>query len=251
MQPGRAAVELSVHPLIALIHKENLGDPHPVLAGGEEYVSHRFASEAEQTLRTELARAGLADRGRLADFTGMLSIIQTARTEFYGWVTSGTDTCALLVAANGRNAFAMSRHGDRVRFRRIGADRLAEALVDQLPDVPPGRGESISVREAEVTEAGPRPVLRRASGPARSAQARRLDTLLRTPRHSAAKLYAARRDDNGNRIRSREWLTLLDLADGRWAVYTTTSRSEQTVNAVAATPTLVTTRLTELLRSAR
>jgi len=251
VQPGRATVELSVHPLIALIHKENLGDPHPVLAGGEEYVSHRFASEAEQTLRTELAQAGLADRGQLADFTGMLSIIQTARTEFYGWVTSDTDTYALLVAANGRNAFALSRHGDRVRFRRIGADRLAEALVDQLPDGPPGRGESISVREAEVTEAGPRPVLRRASGPTRSAQARQLDALLRTPRHGAAKLYAARRDDNGNRIRSREWLTLLDLANGRWAVYTTTGRSEQAVNAVAATPTLVATRLTELLRSAR
>lgn len=248
MQSERSAVELAVHPLIALIHKENLGDPHPVLAGGEEYVSHRFVDEAEQTLRTELAQAGLADRGRLADFTGMLSIIQTARTEFYGWVTSDTDTYALVVAANGRNAFAMSRHGDRVRFRRVGADRLVEALVDQLPDVPPGRGEPISVREAEVTSSDPRPILRRASGPPRSEQARRLDALLRTPRRSAAKLYAARRDDNGNRIRSSEWLTLLDLADGRWAVYPTTGRSERAVNAVAATPTLVATRLTELLR---
>jgi hypothetical protein len=145
----------------------------------------------------------------------------------------------------------MSRHGDHVRFRRVGADRLAEALVDQLPEVPLGRGESISVREAEATSSGPRPIMRRASGPPRSERARRLDALLRTPRHSAAKLYAARRDDNGNWIRSREWLTLLDLADGRWAVYPTTSRSERAVNAVAATPTLVATRLTELLRSAR
>jgi hypothetical protein len=240
-----------VRPLIALIHKENLGDPHPVFAGGEEYVSHRFAGAAEQTLRSELARAGLADRGRLADFTGMLSIIQTARTELYGWVTTGADTYAVLVAANGRNAFAMARHGDRVSFRRVGADRIAEALVERLPDVPPGRGESVSVREAEVTGSGPKQVLRRASGPARSAQARQLDALLRTPRHNAAKLYAARRDDNGNRVRSRDWLTLLDLANGRWAVYPTTGRHERAVNAVAATPTLVATRLTELLRSAR
>lgn len=246
MHHARSAVELSVHPLIALVHKENLGDPHPVLAGGEEYVSHRFTSEAEQSLRAELARAGLADQGRLADFTGMLSIIQTARTEFYGWVTSNGDTYVLLVAANGRNAFALTRHGDRVRFGRASADRLAEALVSRLPDVPPGRGESISVREAEVTNPGPRPVLRRASGPARSQQARRLDALLRTPRQSMAKLYAAHRDDTGNRVRSREWLTLLDLPDGRWAIYPTTGRSERAVNAVPATPALIATRLTEL-----
>lgn len=248
MQPGKSAVELSVHPLIALIHKENLGDPHPVLAGGEEYVSHRFASEAERSLRAELARAGLDDRGRLADFTGMMSIIQKARTEFYGWITGNGDTYAVLVAANGRNAFALTRHGDRVRFRRVSADRLADALVERLPTTPPGRGESISVHEAEVTGSAPKQVMRRAAGLARSDQARRLDALLRTPRQGVAKLYAAHRDDAGNRIRSREWLTLLDLPEGRWAVYATTGRSERAVNAVAATPALVATRLTELLR---
>jgi hypothetical protein len=248
VRPGRSAVELSVRPLIALIHKENLGDPHPVLAGGEEYVSHRYAREAERSLRTELTDAGLADRSRLADFTGMMSIIQTARTEFYGWVAGNGDTYAALVAANGRNAFALTRHGDRVRFRRVEVDRLAEALVERLPEVPPGRGESISVREAEVTRSGPGQVMRRASGPARAEQARRIDALLRAPRRGVAKLYAAQRDDTGNRVRSREWLTLLDLPEGRWAVYATTGRSERAVNAVAATPALVATRLTELQR---
>jgi hypothetical protein len=247
---ARAAVELSVYPLIALIHKENLGEPHPVFAGGEQYVPPRLAGESEEALRGALAEAGLADRGALADFTGMLSIIQTARTEFYGWVTGNDDPYSLLVAAHGRNAFALTRRGDRVAFRRVGSDRTAEALVDRLPDVPPGRGESISVREAEVTRSGSRPVLRRSSGPARSDQARRLDALLRAPRQGFVKLYAARRDDAGNRIRSREWLNLLDLSEGRWLVYTTAGRGERVVNAVAATPALIATRLTELLRSA-
>lgn len=245
------AVELSVHPLIALIHKENLGDPHPVLAGGEEYVSHRFTDEAERSVRAELAGAGLTDRSQLADFTGMMSIIQTARTEFYGWVSGDGGTYAVLVAANGRNAFALTRRGDRISFRRVSADRMPEALMERLPEVPPGRGESISVREVEVTKSEPRQVMRRVSSPTRSEQARRLDALLRAPRRGIAKLYAARRDDAGNRVRSREWLTLLDVADGRWAIYATAGRSERAVNAVAATPALVATRLTELLRPAR
>lgn len=249
MQTGRSAVELSVYPLISVIQKENLGDPHPVFGGGEGYVSPRFAGEAERWLRAELAEAGLGDRGRLVDFTGMLSIVQKARTEFYGWVTTQDETYAVLVAANGHNAFAVTRHGDRVAFRRVHPDRLAEATVERLPEMPPGRGESISVLESEVGRSGPKQVLRRASGSARSEQARRLDALLRTPRRGGTKLYAAHRDDTGQRIRSRTWLDLLDLPDGRWAVYTTTGRGERTVNAVPATQQLVTQKLNDILRS--
>lgn len=247
MQAGKSAVELSVHPLISLIQQENLGDPHPVFGGGEGYISPRFADEARQWLRNELAKAGLADRDRMTDFTGMLSIVQMARIEFYGWVTRHDDTYAVLAAAHGHNAFAVSRRGDRVAFRRARPDRLAEAVVERLPDVPAGRGESISVREAEVI--GVRQVLRRASGGARSEQARQLDALLRAPRRSGAKLYAAQRDDTGQRVRSRTWLDLIDLPDGRWAVYTTTSRGERTVNASPVAAGTVVAKLGDLLRT--
>ena len=250
MRTGRSAVELSVYALISLIHKENLGDPHPVLAGGELYQSHRFVSESERWLRAELAEAGLGDRSRLADFVGMLSIIQAARTEFYGWVTTQDDSYSLLVAAHGRSAFALVRRGEHVGFRRVSPERLAEALVDQLPDVPAGHGESISVVAAELGSTNG-VVLRGASGSARSEPARRLIALFRTPRQGVAKLYAARRDDAGNRVRSREWLDLFDVPAGRWAVHTTTGRGEPVISAVAATPALIATKLTELLRSAR
>ena len=250
MQIARSTVELSVHALIALLRKESLGVPHPVLAGGEHYVSPRSAGEAERAFRAELARAGLSDRGRLTDFTGMLSIIQQARTEFYGCVTGREDAYSVLVAAHGRNAFAVSRRGDRVQVQRVSSSRLAEAVVERLPDVPPGSGQPIAVREAEATRSGSRPVLRRSSGPGRSDQARRLDALLRTPRQGVAKLYAARRDDGGDRIRSRVWLDLIDLSEGRWAVYTTAGRGERTINAVAADPARVAAKLTDLLRTA-
>jgi hypothetical protein len=63
-------------------------------------------------------------------------------------------------------------------------------------------------------------------------------------------LYAARRDEAGNRIRSQGWLDLIDLPEGRWAVYATAGRGERTINAVAATPALVAAKLTALLRTA-
>jgi ESX secretion-associated protein EspG len=242
-------LELSVHPLVSLIHKENLGDPHPVFAGGEAYVSHRFVAEAERELRAELASAGLGDRDRLADFTGMLSVIQRARTEFYGWVIDNQGAYAILAAAHGRSAFALTRRDDRVTFQRVGADRLAEAILEQLPDIPPARAESFSVREAEMTSTAPRPVLRKSSGPVRSEQAKRLDALLRAARSGGAKLYAASRDEDGHRIRSRAWLDLIDLPDGRWAVHLTT-RGERTINAAPATAAFVAARLTDLLRTA-
>jgi hypothetical protein len=229
VRAGRSAVELSVHPLVSLIHKENLGDPHPVFAGSERYVSHRFAGDAERELRVQLAEAGLVDRAQVADFTGMLSIVQRARIEFLGWVTSHDEAYSVLVAAHGRNAFALTRRGERVAFRRVSPDRMAEALLDRLPDTPPGRGESMSVSEAEIR----RP---------RGEQARRLDALLRTPRQAITKIYAAHRDDAGNRIRSRTWLDLIDLPDGRWAVYTT----KRTVNAAAATSALVAAKVSDL-----
>jgi EspG family len=251
VRTGRATVELAVHPLVSLIRRENLGDPHPVFAGGERYVSHRFAGDAERVLRTELADAGLGDRDELGDFTAMLATIQRARAELYGWVTDQDDTYAVLAAAHGRSAFTVRRRGDRVSFQRAGAaDRLPEALLAQLPDVPAGRGGSFSVRESEMDRPGPRPVLRRSGGPVRSEQAKRLDALLRASRRGGAKLYAARRDDDGNRVRSRTWLDLLDLPDGRWAVHLTTNRGERVVTASPGTTAVITTRLTDLLRTA-
>jgi hypothetical protein len=237
VRAGGLAVELAVHTLVGLIHEENLGDPHPVFAGGEQYASHRFAGD--NGLRAELAGAGLTGRGELADFTGMLSIVQRARTEFYGWVTSHDDTYAVLVAAHGRNAFALTRRDDRVVLQRVSADRMVAALLDRLPDVPPGRGESISVSEAEVT--GPRP---------RGEQARRLDTLLRAPRLAITKLYAARRDEGGRRVRGQGWVDLVDLAEGRWLVHTTANRGERVVNAVVATPAVVAAKVGGLVRTA-
>ncbi len=250
---GRRVVELPVLPLVGLLGRENLGDPHAIFAGGERYVSPRFADAAAATLREELAGAGLGHRDALDDFVDTLTLVQRATVEFYGWVSGGADDHALLVASAGRRAVAVVRAGERVRFEAADPDRLVETLVQRLPAVRPGTGESISVLAAEFGSRGgrqPGSIMRR-TGSGRSDGARRLDALLREPRVGGAKLYAAARDRAGVRSRSAEWLTVLDLAGGRWIVYPTLGRGERAVNAVPATPQLVAAKLGELQRTIR
>lgn len=244
---GGRGVEMSLRTLLSLLQRDNLGDPHPILAGGELYVSTRFAGHAERTLRQELAAAGLDDRDRLDELRNTLTLVRQARTEYYGWITQHGDVSAVLVAAHGGIAASLTRTGDRVRVQRADSKQLAESLLVQLPDAPPGHGESITLRETDYTTHQGN-VLQR-SAATRSDQARRLDTVLRAPRRAAASLYAASRDDAGTRNRSREWLTVLYLDSGRWVVHTTLGRGERAIVAVPGTTQLVTSKLTDLLRT--
>lgn len=247
---GRRTVELSVFPLISLIRKEKLGEPHPVFAGGERYVSPRFTAEAERVVREELAGHGLGDRTALADFVEKLALVQQAGTEYYGWMTHGEQKYATLVAASGRRAVAVMRARDLVTFERVDSEELVNEFVYRLPDVGAGTGAPIAVRAADIGARQSGAIMRR-SQPSRPDGARRLEALLQEPRLGGAKLYAANRDQDGNRRRSREWLTLLDLISGRWLVHPTLGRGERTIHAAPGTAPLIAAKLAELQRSAR
>lgn len=248
---GRHGVELSLRALLSLVQRDNLGDPHPVLAGGELHVSPRFAKDAERAIREDLEAAGLADRDRLDELRNTLALVRQARIEYYGWITRGDEVYAVLTASVGRIAAVLTRTGDRVRIERADSKRLAESLLRRLPDAPAGRGESITVREADHTaaRAGPAGSILHRTAATRPEQLRRLEALLRAPRWAVARLYAASRDDGGTWSRSREWVSVLYLAHGRWLVYATLGRGERAITAVPGTPQLVTTKLTELLRT--
>jgi hypothetical protein len=246
--PTRRAVELPVTVLISLIQKEKLGEPHVILAGGERYVSPRFQQEADRALRQSLDEARVDD-----DFRDTLALLQRARVEFYGWITAGEETMAALVAGSGRAAVTVIRNDDTVRFEQADPDRLVETLIMMLPEVPAGRGESISLRAGDYAPppAGQETFLKRPTA-ARSKEARRLDALLQAPRLGGAKLYAAGRDNAGARLRAKEWITVLDLEQlGRWAVYSTEGQGAKAINAVPGTPRMLATKLAELQRSIR
>jgi hypothetical protein len=251
MRTGRA-VEISVFPLLSMIQKENLGEPHALFAGGERYVSPRFADEAARVLQLELKEAGLGERRDYLDFVDTVTIAQRATTEYYGWVTSVEETYAVLAASLGRQAVLLTRSGETVRFERSDADRLLETLAWRLPDVPVGRGDAISVshNDFHAPQRAAGSVMRRSTS-ARPEAARRLDALLKVQRHAVTKLYAAKRDSEGFRQRSEQWLTVLDLVDGRWALSVSQSRQQKWINAVPGTPGVIAARLTDLARSIR
>jgi hypothetical protein len=247
MRTGRA-VEISVFPLISLIQKENLGEPHVVFAGGERYVSPRFAAEAERVIQQELKAAGLGERQDYRDFVDLVSVVQRADIEYYGWATTTSETYGVLVAAFGRDAVLLVRSGEHVRFERCDRDRMIEALIWRLPETAVARGDSFSVSHADFHAPRSRAagsVMRR-TAPTRSEAARRLDALLGEQRRSVTKLYAAKRDGSGIRRRSEQWLTLLDLAVGRWALSVAQSRHEQRIFAAPGTAKVVGERLLEL-----
>ncbi|HEX6355110.1 ESX secretion-associated protein EspG [Actinophytocola sp.] len=251
MRTGRA-VEISVFPLLSMIQKEDLGEAHALFAGGERYVSPRFADEAARVVQQELKEAGLGEQRDYLDFVDTVNIVQRATTEYYGWVTSVEETYAVLGASLGRQAVLLTRSGETVRFERCDADRTLEALAWRLPDVPVARGDAISVshKDFHTPQRSAGSVMRRSTS-ARPEGARRLDALLKIQRNAVTKLYAARRDADGFRQRSEGWLTVLDLIDGRWAIFVSHSRKEKWINAVPGTPGVIADRLADLARSIR
>jgi hypothetical protein len=249
MRTGRK-VELSVFPLLSLMQKENLGEPHAVFAGGERYVSPRFSAEADRIVRRELADAGLGEKQDLDSFLDLVDTVQRASVEYYGWVTTADEAYCVLVAAYGRTAVLVVRSGERVRFERCDLDRMLETLVWRLPDTGVAHGEPFSVRHSDFHAPRGRAdgsVMRRSSS-ARPEGARRLDALLKAERTAVAKLYTAKRDVNGVRQRSDRWLTVLDLVDGRWALSVSQLRGERWINAAPGTHQHIGDRILELAR---
>jgi hypothetical protein len=249
MRTGRM-VELSVFPLLSLMQKENLGEPHAVFAGGERYVSPRFSAEAERVVLRELAEAGLNERQDFDSFLDLVNTVQRASLEYYGWVTTTDEAYSVLVAAHGRTAVLVVRSGERVRFERCDLDRMVETFVWRLPDNGIAYGEPFSVRHSDFHAPRGRAegsVMRRSSA-ARPEGARRLDALLKAERVAVAKLYTAKRDMNGVRQRSDRWLTVLDLVDGRWALSVSQMRGERWINVAPGTHQHIGDKVLELAR---
>lgn len=244
-------MEIAVSPLFSLLQREDLGEPHTMLTGGERYFSPRFAVEAERVIQQELKDAGLGDERDYQQLVELVTVVQHATVEFYGWVTGVDENYGVLVASHGRRAVSAVRVGDSVRFERCAADQLVEVLVSRLPEAPAGRGDSFSVGHADFHTRSRAGTVMRRTTPTRPEQARRLDVLLDARRRYVTKIYAAKQDADGCRQRSERWVTILDLMDGRWVLSVTQARGEKWISAGPGTPQVISDRLVELARSVR
>jgi hypothetical protein len=235
-----AKVELSVATLYRLLGQLDLGEPHPLFTGGERYYSPRLRQEADAEFRAALIAAGVIGRDGLDQgFVELLTVMQRGQVEYYGWLHDAEGPYSVLTAAAGRVGVLAERIEDTVTFEAVEAGRLLDAFLYRLPSTPPARGEALSVRVRDLAESDGFP--RRLPPPAR-----RLEALLKTERTGGGKLYTARRDPRGKRVRATAWVDVIDVAAGRWALYRVAGGGEPFVTAVPGTTQVIGKRLSEL-----
>lgn len=211
---------LPAEALVRLVALENLGELHVTLKPAGVWRPRQLEHEEETAARAAFARMGLFDRRGLLDVEVVASLAVLCRpgAEFYGWITRGDHTVAVLAAAIGREAILAIRDGDSVSLSQIRPETLPEALVAQTADVPPGRGETFSLMQTDAlasvggrqrTEAGV------GTRPA-STEVRLAQKIAELPTTGGGQLSVALRDSLGRRRASPHPLRFADTTAGRW-----------------------------------
>jgi hypothetical protein len=192
-------------------------------------------------MRETLQEAGLLDRqGRLdAEFLDWLPLLTNASLEYYGWVHDGQRTYGILAAARGLQGIIAVRVEDGIALKPVPRDRLADALVAELPDVRPGGGRPLVIRVAELAEAA-----REDRIP--SWDIRDLANVLQRPVSGTGELYAARRDELNRYHRLEQPLHYADTDWGRYLNYTLGTGDDAEIHLAPAHPTALIEHLLRL-----
>ncbi|CAM3880432.1 ESX secretion-associated protein EspG [Kibdelosporangium persicum] len=250
MLPGPA--RLSLDALARLVRAEQIGELPDVLAPPAVWQPSADEDAAEDRAKAEIARLGWRDRrGRLEpEVAASLAVLCRATAEFSGWIGGGT---GVLAAASGRVAVLAVATGQQVTLKRAPRKRLPEALVAQLPDVPPGQGTAVSVPLEEMRQAAKwrgqeegvvtaRPLPR---GDLR--QALHVSEL---PVLDSGELWVAVRDGLGRRRRIPYPLCYADTESGRYfTVATVSDNGDVWVLVAPAAPAALVAKLRELHQS--
>lgn len=213
-------LKLSVDTVARTVKAERLGQLHLTIAPEAVWFPADEDARAAQLARDELARAGGIDgRGRVdADMLALLAMLCTPRAEFYGWISHQKKTAGVLVAVTGRTALLVMRDDALVTIAPTNPEAPAEALVAQTPDVPPGRGQMITVFTEDVrSSAGGRQRTAAGVGTRQAPpEVRELQRISELPTSGGGQLYTALRDNTGRRITAPNPLRYADTIQGRY-----------------------------------
>lgn len=148
------AVELPVSVLAALIERAGVGEPHLVLRPAPVWRSREEETALSDATLDALSDAGLLRSHGQVDqhLLDVLPVLTTPVSEYYGWFTAGGLKRGVLAAAGAMDALLAVRTDDMVRLTPVTRDGLAEALLTELPDTPPGKGSSLTVTAAEIVD---------------------------------------------------------------------------------------------------
>ncbi|MGC7101521.1 ESX secretion-associated protein EspG [Amycolatopsis lurida] len=197
-------------------------EPHPVLGTNRHFVMTDDASR-RLTARTWtlLAELGLARRASVNPvFANTLTTIAEPDREYYGWSNTGTDHAALLVAAKHPHAIRVATNDHIVVLDPIGADWLPDDFVSGLPEVAAAVVAPTSVAADLYRNPDRRDPRKPLAEPPDTTAVNYVRALLKAPRDAVHQLYTARRDIDGERIRSVP-LSAIDLTGrGRVLAYT-------------------------------
>lgn len=211
---------------------------------------------AQATVRAgeELNRAGLFDpaRGVHPDLLDTFRVLARPAVEFFGWIgdRQRPKPMSALATAAGNEGVLAVLNGSALALHPVRPDALADALVAQLPDAPPGYGQSITVPAADIDGGGSRGVDEEFSvfaGQQRNPAVRQLKRVVTQPRACAAQFYVAVRDELGRRRRCPFPLNVIDTDTGRWFVHRQHAAGGQVwLTAAPATPQTVAAKLYEM-----
>jgi hypothetical protein len=200
-----------------------------------------------------LEQFGLA-RGREVhpDLGRSLRLVAEAGTDYWAFFNHGDEpTRSALVSVSGDNAIRIILTADKQFIMEpVRPEDAPQALVAALPEVPPGKGQPISLPADALNQ----PRHQRAEGDGflqanryattpQEQQVAALKKLLAEPRLGGGQLYAARRDRFGKKVRCPKPLTFFDTVGGRYLQFQVSSSSGPWHTVQAADFATMTSRL--------
>ncbi|MDV6013720.1 ESX secretion-associated protein EspG [Haloechinothrix sp. LS1_15] len=217
-------VTISLETYATLLDKENLGEPHVTLLGGDRWYPPEAARERDVRVLRELAEQGLTSGNRASDdFRDTLVTMQRPAVEYYTIASIGESTKTVRTVSHGRDALLIIQEGQRIDISPIPAEQLGVRLVTALPETPAARIHSTNCATADLDAAEKGEAF---GSDASSRDAKRMKRFLDQDRSAAGQLYAAIRDGHGRRYVNRTpvpcWIdtnsgrALLSVSEGGW-----------------------------------
>jgi hypothetical protein len=133
---------------------ERHGRPPAVLGPDNLWLGDETRKRLDEKVLDVLASLRLAAGGTLTrEFRDVLRVLARGSRQFTAWLgdIEADESGAVLVSADGPQAFRLIRKDDTVRIDAVEPSRIAESLVDVLPPVPPARIERVAIPESRFS----------------------------------------------------------------------------------------------------
>jgi hypothetical protein len=209
-------VSISLETYTFLIKKENLGEVHSTLIGGDRWYPPDVRADRDRRVLDELRSQGLTSGNHLSDeFMDMLTVIQRAAVEYFTFATVEGSPKTYRTASIGRDAVLVSHSfGGEIELESIPHDQMRVRLAAALPTTPAARVHSAtcSLDDLKAIYDNQTPAMTNSVR-----DAKRIVKLLEEEQLASGELHVALRDgvSGGQRISEPPVPLWIDTEQGR------------------------------------